>query len=101
MLYILNQNNRPVKQNNIIQWQKWVETGKSLLAQEHIGDWRITTVFIGYELCEHQGPTFFTYLDGGAGEDSGKGVCNPVYEAAMTCHRNMVSQLKLRVSGLL
>ena len=48
--YILDENNKPVK-SPIIQYSEWIEANpeRKAVKQEHIGDVRISTVFLGLD----------------------------------------------------
>lgn len=48
--YILDEDNKPVK-STIIQYSEWIEANRERKAvkQEHIGDIRISTVFLGLD----------------------------------------------------
>ena len=50
MWYTLDENNKPVKAT-IIQYSEWIEANpeRKAVKQEHIGDVRISTVFLGLD----------------------------------------------------
>jgi hypothetical protein len=45
--YILDANNVPVPCEDLIEWAKWIETSNRRVAEDTIGDVRISTVFLG------------------------------------------------------
>ena len=52
--YILDENNKPVR-STIIQYGEWLEENpeRKAVKQEHIGDVRISTVFLGLDYAWH------------------------------------------------
>lgn len=49
--YILDENNKPVKATSVIEAAEWLEKNpeRKAVKQEHIGDVRISTVFLGLD----------------------------------------------------
>lgn len=45
--YILDDNRVPVPCSDLMEWAKWYETADRHVAQEVVGDVRISTVFLG------------------------------------------------------
>lgn len=48
--YILDENGTPVVEPDIVKWAQWFETADRHVAEDTIGDVRISTVFLGLDL---------------------------------------------------
>ena len=53
--YILDENGNPVIENDILKWGKWMETNNRHIAEDVVGDVRVSTVFLGIEHSWGQG----------------------------------------------
>lgn len=51
MFYILNDEENPIKVDDVVVWAKWFETahGKRIIAQDSVGDVFVSTVFLGLD----------------------------------------------------
>lgn len=47
--YILNKKGRPVVEPNLLEWAAWMETGARIVAQDHVGKLRVSTIFLGLD----------------------------------------------------
>ena len=47
--YILNENHDPVLCSDLMEWGRWLETADRHVAQDEIGDVRVSTVFLGLD----------------------------------------------------
>jgi hypothetical protein len=48
--YVLNDAGEPVECHDLMTWARWFETANRRLAQEEVGEARVSTVFLG---CDH------------------------------------------------
>lgn len=52
--YILDENNNPVEEPDLMKWAEWMEKsewplGRRIVAQENVGDYWVSTVFLGID----------------------------------------------------
>lgn len=46
-LYVLDKNGEPKEETDLLKWGKWMEIGNRIVKQEYIGDYFVSTVFLG------------------------------------------------------
>lgn len=54
--YILNEAGEPEACGDTLRWAKWFETGNRRVAQDYVGDVRVSTVFLGMDHAFDGGP---------------------------------------------
>jgi len=47
--YILDENGNPVLEPDLVKWCRWYQTAKRHVADDKIGDVRVSTVFLGID----------------------------------------------------
>lgn len=50
--YTLDENGNPVVEPDLMKWAQWMETAQRHVADETIGEARISTVFLGLPACD-------------------------------------------------
>lgn len=55
MYYILDDDYKPIKIDNIMQWAEWFQTANRTVAVNDIEDVRVSTVFLGIDHQFHSG----------------------------------------------
>ena len=55
-LYILDDAGNPVATDDVLVWGRFMSSGKRAVAQEMIGDVRVSTVFLGFDYHFGDGP---------------------------------------------
>lgn len=54
--YILDENNNPIPEPDLMKWGKWLQTAKRHVADDEANDVRVSTVFLGLDHSFGQGP---------------------------------------------
>lgn len=49
MNYILDKDGNPILEPDIFKWARWMEKGKRVIAQTHVGHYMVSTVFLGLD----------------------------------------------------
>lgn len=68
--YILDKNDKPVPVEDMLTWGKWFEGADRTVAKTEISDMRISTVFLGIDHSDSEGPPILyeTMIFGGEHE---------------------------------
>jgi hypothetical protein len=85
----------PVACEDTLTWARWYETADRKVASDHVGDVRISTVFLGLDHGWGEGePVLFeTMVFGGAMDEEMDRYCT--WRAAETGHAAMVKRVAL------
>lgn len=102
MYYILN-GELPVAANDLDEWATWIEKAERHVADETIGDYRISTVFLGLDHNYHSdGPPIFWESMVFAKKhndpiDNDMMRCSGSWEQAEAMHARMVDKVKQHI----
>ncbi len=92
--YILD-GHKTIPCNDILKWTKWFEKGNRHVADECIGDMRVSTVFLGIDHSFERGkPLLFETMVFGGDLDGEQERCT-TWEQAEVMHSDMVAQVKI------
>lgn len=95
--YILD-GHKPIE-TDLKTWARWIESNKRHVADEIVGDVRISTVFLGWDCSFGVGlPLFFETMVFG-GELNGETDQYTTWEEAEVGHRVMVERVKSLKAG--
>lgn len=95
--YILDGNKVPVPCNDLMEWAKWFETADRHVAQEMVGDVRVSTVFLGINHAWGNGaPLLFETMIFGGPHDQHQARCT-FWDEAEKQHAEAVAMAR---SGL-
>ena len=95
MKYTLDENGNPVFEPDLIKWAKWIESEKRTVANETVGDSKISTVFLGIDHAFDGGPPVLweTMVFGGE-LDQHQERCGGSQPQAQKMHNRMVQMVK-------
>lgn len=84
--YVLDNDGEPVAQPDLLKWAEWFETADRSVADDNIGDTRVSTVFLGLDHSLHGDPPMLyeTMIFGGKHDEYQERCGNRV--AALTMH---------------
>jgi hypothetical protein len=94
--YILNSKGNPVAELNLHRWAEWFENAERSVADEKIGDSRISTVFLGldHNFSGQGGPVLWETMIFGGPLDRKQERCAGSREQAEAMHARMVQRVK-------
>ncbi len=95
MNWILDERGTPVLEPDITKWAQWFEKAERHVADEKIGESRISTVFLGLDHSFGSGPPVLweTMVFGGK-LDQDQARCSGSREQAEAMHAKMVARVK-------
>ena len=96
MYYMLDKNDKPVAEPDLLTWARWFEKAERHVADETIGDSRVSTVFLGLDhRYSSDGPSILweTMVFGGK-LDHEQDRCAGQREQAEAMHARMVKRVK-------
>ena len=95
MKYTLDKNGNPVFEPDLIKWAKWIESEKRSVANETVGDSKISTVFLGIDHAFDDGPLVLWETTIFGGElDQHQERCGGSRQQAQEMHNRMVQMVK-------
>ena len=101
LTYVLNDNGEPVAEPNISKWAEWFQFANRSVANEYIGDSRISTVFLGVDhsfgITLDDGPVIWETMVFGGLLDGEQDRCNGDRARAEEMHRRMISRVACRL----
>lgn len=98
--YTLDEKGNPVAETDLMKWAKWFKTAERHVAQEQIGDSRISTVFLGLDHNYSAGgaPVLWETMVFGGALDREQDRCSGSREQAEAMHVQMVERVKTHSS---
>ena len=91
----------PVPVNDLMVWAHWFETANRRVAVDHVGPYRVSTVFIGlnHAFSEEHPPLLFETMVF-EGQSGGRDMerCS-TWDEAVELHELIVARLKRELSG--
>ncbi len=98
-LYILNAQGEPQREPDLNKWAEWIETAHRHVALDHIGDSKISTVFLGLDHGWKPGPPVLweTMVFGGP-HDQETWRCAGCREQALAQHARMLALVQAKSS---
>ena len=93
--YILDENKKPVKVDDLLTWGEWFEKADRRVALDIIGESKVSTVFLGLDhaFFDDTKPVLFeTLVFGGPLKDEMERYCT--WEEAEAGHKAMVKRVK-------
>lgn len=95
----------PIPVDDLLEWAHWMESGNRRVAEDHVGLYRVSTVFLGLDHNFHRvfygdGPpiVFETMVFMGLGEVRDEERCS-TWDEAIAQHERIVTRLKRELSG--
>lgn len=94
--YILDKNGEPILCNDLIEWARHFEkSSERIVKQEHIGDSKISTVFLGLDHAFSKGsPVLWETMVFGGKLDQETDRCSGTRAQAKTMHERMVEKVR-------
>lgn len=102
MNYILNDKGEPLPEKDIIKWGTWFQqAGNRKVASDQIGEFGISTVFLGIDHAFGEGPPILweTMVFTKGGDEVELERCSGSREQAEAMHARMVELIKSRAAN--
>lgn len=94
--YILDAKGEPIPETDLLKWGKWLETGNRRVADETVGNVRVSTVFLGLDMnfSGDGDPVLWETMTFGVGIEQQQNRCGGSREQAEAMHAEMVAKVK-------
>jgi len=105
LYYILDENDSPVIEHDLYKWARWMQKTERHVADQKIGPYRISTVFLGldHNYGDKDGPVLWETMifhddkNANAELDLEQDRCSGSREQAEAMHARMVERVKAAV----
>jgi Mrp family chromosome partitioning ATPase len=94
--YILDEQGKATRCDDVIAWGQWFETAERVVKQEKIGASKISTVFLGldHNMIGHGPPVLWETMVFGGELDQEQDRCAGNREQAEAMHERMVARVR-------
>lgn len=93
--YVLNEHGKPIPEPDLLKWAAWFETAERHVADENVGDSRISTVFLGIDHAFNGGaPVLWETMVFGGPMSEETERCSGSKEQAEAMHARMVERVR-------
>lgn len=94
--YVLNENGSPIVEPDFMKWAEWFEKADRHVADEKVGNVRVSTVFLGlnHNFSQDGSPILWETMVFGGKLDQEQDRCSGSKEQAEAMHAKMVERVK-------